>query len=673
MRFSLAARAMLVALIVGLPFQMHDPAAAQTATPSAAGQTVYVDPAGRFRLPLPTGWAGETDGDVGVITSPEGGITVYAVVLPGTDIPTALGAAWRAVMPEFGLAAGEPKQAPAIAGLRPFTLVEYQGAPDGMTVQAVGFAEGESIYALLVWAEREEAVRRQSQMQTAALGIEIAGVREVSLRGVTPVTMTPDMLAEVDAFVAATMERHDIPGAAYAVVQDGKIAHAAGFGVTELGGDEPFTPETMLPIASVTKPMTTMYMAALADAGLMRWDTPAVDILPSFAVADAAITPRLTMRDLVCACTGVPKRDLELAFEAEKLTAADVIVSLREFDFYTPVGEAYQYSNQMAAAGGYIAAIADGGRFETARTDYAQGMKQRIFGPIGMDDTTFSRQEATNGRSYALPHTLTLDGELTSFPLAADVNAGVVAPAGGAWSNVGDLARFAITQLQRGLAADGARVVSEESLTETWKPGVQIAPGVSYGLGWMVADFQGQPLLYHTGGTLGYNAETAFLPEAGLGVAVVLNRSSMLAFAEAVRNGVFAAAFGQAPADDAGVAFAVVQQQKVIAGLAAQMAPLDEAAVAPFLGAWRHPLLGKLVLTLQEGRLLADAGEIASELVAVRDEARGDAFFVTATPPFVGFRVSLREEGGTRALVLYDPGSVEAYAFTQESATTAEE
>ena len=404
-------------------------------------------------------------------------------------------------------------------------------------------------------------MRRQSQMQSAALGIEIAGAREVSLRGVAPATLTPETLAGVDGFVAGTMERHGIPGAAYAVVQEGEIVHARGFGVTELGGDKPFTTGTIMPVASVTKPMTTAFMAALVAAGRMRWETPVVEVLPSFAVADAAVTPRLTMRDLVCACTGLPRRDLELAFEAANLSAADVIASLREFAFYTPVGEAYQYSNQMAAAGGYVAAIAGGGNLETAHADYVREMEERVFGPIGMDDTSFSREEATDGGSYALPHALTLDGELASFPLAADVDPGGVAPAGGAWSNAEDLARFVITQVQRGVAPDGARVVSEARLAQTWTPGVQIAPGVSYGLGWTVSDFHGQPLLCHASGTHGYNAEVAFLPEAGLGVAVVLNRGNVLAFAEAVRNRVLEAAFDQPPAGDAGVAFAVEQHR----------------------------------------------------------------------------------------------------------------
>ena len=161
------------------------------------------------------------------------------------------------------------------------------------------------------------------------------------------------------------------------------------------------------------------------------------------------------------------------------------------------------------------------------------------------------------------------------------------------------------------------------------------------------------------------------MPGAGIGVAVVLNRGNMLAFAEAVRNGVLEVAFDQPPAGDAGVAFAVEQQRAFVAGVAETIVPLDEVAVEPFLGTWSHPLLGEVALMLDGERLIADAGEIASELAAAHDAATGERFYVTVTPPFVGLRVSLQDEGGRRSLVIYDPGSAEVYAFEQMSGTSA--
>lgn len=673
-RIGSIARFLLITLVLAVPAPVW---AAQPATPIPgatplpAGATEYVDPGGRFTLPIPTGWTAETTGEAGVLTSPEGGITVYALALPGTDIPRALEEAWRVVDPAFDLIPGEPLAVPTMAGLRPFTLVEYEGAPADQTVQAVGQEADGMVYALLVRADRDEAARRASQMQTAALGLQITGVEEVSLQGVAPRMLTPAMLKDVDQFIAATLERFGIPGAAYAVVQDGGIVHAEGFGVTALGETAPITPETLMLVGSVTKPMTTTYMATIIDDGEMRWDTPAIDILPSFAVADPEVTPRLTMSDLVCACTGVPRRDLELAFESEGVTAEETIASLRDFTFFTPVGQAFQYSNQMVAAGGYIAALAAGGSLETVHDDFVSGMEQRIFAPIGMADTTFSLAEVEEGGNYARPHALSLDGTVTAFPLDLEADVAVVAPAGGAWSNVADLGRFVITQLQRGRAPDGALVATEESLAETWTPRVQVAPGFSYGLGWILTDYQEQPLIYHDGGTLGYNAEVAFLPEAGLGVAIVANQSDVLAFAEAVRNRVFAVAYDQPPTGDASIAFAFEQQRQASDRRSGGIQPLDTNEVAPFLGVWEHPALGEVTLTLDDGRLILDAGDIASELAAAQDEATGEPYYLTVTTPLDGLRVSLRDDNGTRTLVVHDPAPTDLYVFTPLSPAVA--
>ena len=110
-------------------------------------------------------------------------------------------------------------------------------------------------------------------------------------------------------------------------------------------------------IGSTTKTMTTLLMAQMVDEGVMTWDTLVTEVLPSFAVADPAITEAITMENLVCACTGVPRRDLELVFNSDELSAEEVVESLETFRFFTDFGEAFQYSNQMVATAGYLTAL----------------------------------------------------------------------------------------------------------------------------------------------------------------------------------------------------------------------------------------------------------------------------------------------------------------------------
>jgi hypothetical protein len=260
---------------------------------------------------------------------------------------------------------------------------------------------------------------------------------------------------------------------------------------------------------------------------------------------------------------------------------------------------------------------------------------------------------------------------VTEFPLETEFQVAPVVPAGGVWSNVEDLGLFAITQLNRGVAPDGRTVVPEENLTETWRPQAQIGSGFSYGLGWVISDYKEQPLLVHDGGTLGYSAEIAFLPEAGVGVTIVVNQAGAMTFSEAVRGRVFEMAFDQPAEGGAGIEFAVEQQRQAFAELAEALIPLDESRVMPYLGAWEHPALGEVTLELVGGRLILDAGEFVSEIVVARDDETGEMVYLTATPPLGGLRISLRDETGPRSLVVHAPASTDLYVFSPLLAASA--
>jgi CubicO group peptidase (beta-lactamase class C family) len=136
------------------------------------------------------------------------------------------------------------------------------------------------------------------------------------LTGATPLPLTGERLATFEAYVAAKLAEAGVPGAAVAVVQNGEVVFQQGFGVREIGQPDPVTPDTLLRIGSVTKSFSSFLTATLVDTGRLSWETPLVDLLPSFAVADPELTPRLTTRDAFCACTGLPRRDFEFIFNA---------------------------------------------------------------------------------------------------------------------------------------------------------------------------------------------------------------------------------------------------------------------------------------------------------------------------------------------------------------------
>src|SRR5918997_5822165 len=149
-----------------------------------------------------------------------------------------------------------------------------------------------------------------------------------------------------------------------------------------MGGSDPVTPETLMMIGSITKPMTATMAATVVDDGELTWETPVVELLPSFAVADPALTERLSIRDAFCACTGLPQRDPEFLFTSATLTPERLITSVKDFPLTAPLGEQFQYSNQLFAIGGYAAAAAAGPEETDLYDAYVSEMQRRLLDPL---------------------------------------------------------------------------------------------------------------------------------------------------------------------------------------------------------------------------------------------------------------------------------------------------
>lgn len=509
-------------------------------------------------------------------------------------------------------------------------------------------------YLLLIEGEFAALERRAAQLQIIATGHKILALDETLLVGVTP-RPAVEVIPELEAFIRKNLDAFGIPGAAVAIVQGGEVVYLEGFGVRDRESGAPVTPDTHMMIGSTGKTMTTMLLAALVDEGRFGWDTPVIQVFPGFAVADPDMTRTLALRHLVCACTGVPRRDYELFFEAEKLSAEAVIESLATFDFFTGFGEAFQYSNQLVAAAGYVAAAADGAEVGALYDGYVESLRRRVLDPIGMENTTLSLDDVLSRGEYAIPHQLSLDsGEYIPLDVNAERLLTPVAPAGAHWSTARDMARYLITHLNGGVAPSGTRVISEENLGETRRPQVPVTAKSSYGLGWFVGEYKGLTLLSHGGNTLGFTSDFAFLPEAGLGVVVLTNALASNGFNEAVRARLFELVYGLDGEVEEALDFLIAQGEAAIArsrGLIQER--IDPDAIRPFLGRYTNEALGEIDLLLEDGRFLLDAGAFRSEvrsLVNRRGEPDG---YMTYDAPLAGIPFDLElDEDGRRSVRL---------------------
>ena len=640
---------------VSFPFTLAPAGAAP------ADDATFTDPEGFYTVPLPANWTAEARDGYVVLAGPDARVRVYLLSLPTTDVDAALATAWQQVDPAFEQKVVHDLTPPAGNGIDAMRVLTYDAGPERVTQVAVRVA-GDRAYVLIFDGELAAAVERQSQLLIIDTGFRVLGLSADDISGKEPRPLTPELVAELEAFVADAIERAGVPGLAIAVVQDGELVYSNGFGVRELGGSEPVTPDTLMMIGSTGKTMTTMLMAALVDAGALAWDTPVVDVLPEFRLADPELTRQITVRHLVCACTGVPRRDFEVILNAGEMSAEDTIASLADFRLFTGFGEAFQYSNQMVAAGGYAAAAADGAEHGALFDGWLASMRARVFEPIGMRDTLVRPEGVLARDDVAVPHGMNLDGSYR--PLAFETERVVlpVAPAGAAWSTVRDMGRYLVTELSLGVAPDGERVVSEANLRETWQPQVPIDASTHYALGWMVGEYKGLELISHGGATLGFTSDLTFLHAAGLGVSVLANASGASAVTGAVRTRLFELVFDLEPEAPEQLAYGLESQRQLLAASAHELHAVDADAVEAFLGDYRHPALGGLTLRLEAGTLVVDFGEFDLELGAVdADSAR----FVATSPPFAGFEYALETRDGAPVVVMSPAGLGEAYVFEQ--------
>ena len=643
------------------------------ATPSAtADGSIYTDPGDRYTVPIPTNWTVDQSEGFVTLLDPNQDFAVSITVVDGTDADMGIIAGWAMIDPSFRpqqQAGAIEQEVPSGPGIDQTLVITYDlGQVSGQIVQAVGLVSGGQTFVMVYRGSLEAATRRASQIQIITSGFTITAVELVDLSGVEPNAFKGAIVSDFEDYVADVMKRLYIPGVSIAVVQGGKIVYSEGFGVKETGQTDPVTSDTLMMIGSTTKSMTTMMMATEVDDGLLTWDQPVVQILPNFAVDDPDLTQTITVRNLVCACTGVPRRDLELAFNAGELTPEKVIQSLKDFQFFTAFGEAFQYSNQMVAVGGYAAAAAADGSTGDLGQEYADELQARVLDPIGMERTTLSFDDVRADLDYALPHGLQLNYDYVPLPLSAESFVEPIAPAGGVWSSADEMARYVITEINQGVAPDGTRVVSAENLAETWQPQVAVDADTDYGLGWFVGEYKGQKLIYHGGNTYGFSSDLAFLPDADLGIVILTNAQGATLFTDVVRAHLLEMLFDQPEESSQGLAYAEDQIKQAKTSVSAQIATkADPDSAEPFLGRYSSPTLGEITLSLDGDQLILDAGEFQTELVPLKRPVAGAPNYYMFDPPLSGLPVELRQDdGGDPEVVIHVGTEQYVFAFTDK-------
>jgi CubicO group peptidase (beta-lactamase class C family) len=328
------------------------------------------------------------------------------------------------------------------------------------------------------------------------------------------------------------------------------------------------------------------------------------------------------------------------------------MASLADLPVKTLPGQVYHYNNQMAATGGYVGALAAGGQYGNLQQNYVDQLQARIFNPIGMSSATTSIDAAQVQPNHATPHDFTLSGQVVPTHFHEDPG---ITPAGAVHANALDMARFVMTQLAEGVATDGSRVVSAANLAETWQPAVKVTKTLSYGMGWFIENYKGVRVIWHDGDVLGFKALMAFIPEAGVGLVVLTNRTISTGFSYSVRYHLLDQLYGLDFEQEAKFATQWDEFLAAIATIRAGLNPLVdptevEAYLGNYEGSWQVELREGNTLWAVRGpyewRLLADteAGAymvnngfgLATPLKFIEDEAGEVTMTFTLTSGEVG-------------------------------------
>jgi CubicO group peptidase (beta-lactamase class C family) len=402
--------------------------------------------------------------------------------------------------------------------------------------------------------------------------------------------------------------------------------------------------------------MTTFLQAALVDAGLFKWDTRVTALLPDFALADPKLTKQLELWHMSCACTGMPRRDIENLVEYADVTGEQRIATMREMQPTTGLGETFQYSNLMVAAGGFAAAHAYAPML-SLNDAYVKAMNEKVFAPLGMTSSTADFKLATQ-RPHALPHALDLDGRTQELPIAFEGNVVPIAPAGAVWSTLRDMEKYALAELKRGVSPlDGKRVVSELNYAERTRRRIG-EPSSGYALGIDIEQKAGLTIVGHDGGADGFGTSLFLIPELELGLVVLTNVRNgtpleQLPFNAAAKRKLIELVFeGAQPAADTIVTFAMQMHREFARqqGQGVERNP-DAAWLASLAGDYTSTNLGSLKIT---GNVF-DVGEWQ-----VHFGRRGDEL-VMLDAPFAGTPIAFDAAAGT--LTLPDPQT--KYVFTR--------
>ena len=328
-----------------------------------------------------------------------------------------------------------------------------------------------------------------------------------------------DRLSDLPAFMERGMQDWGIPGMAVAVVKDGDLVYAEGFGERKKGSGDAVNQHTVFGLASLTKAMTSTAMGMLVDEGKLSWDDKVRDHLPWFALSDPWVSEQVTIRDLLSHQVGIGRlTGNRLRFMPDR-DPKTIMSFVRHMPFEQPFRSGYVYSNVMYMVAGQVIEAASGMTWD-------EFMQERIFNPLNMTSANTSITAISDTGNAAWPHQ-EIHEEVQVIPRRNFDNVG---PAASVNASLTDMANWMMLHLGEPGVYNGEQLVEKKTIEFTHQPQQSFTlsdpltePLTGYGMGWGLQYYEGKRVSRHSGATDGMTSFLMLMPEEDLGVIVASN------------------------------------------------------------------------------------------------------------------------------------------------------
>ncbi|QNK03793.1 beta-lactamase family protein [Dyella telluris] len=642
--------------LVGL-LLLSNTALADVAPPPAAASAATTDTPGTTstgtQFTVPAEWTMHVAGNKVTLNPPEAGAQIVLVDVKADTPDDATSKAWKAYAP----AKTWPLQVSSDVAARDdwdqIRVYNYEtSANDKRDVLAFAYRHGDQYTVLIYDMPTDVGEKRASQTRAISDRLLPKGYKRESFNGRKAHPLDAGRIETLKAFVDNARKAYDVPGIAIGLIDQGKVVFAGGLGVRDIGKADAVDADTLFMIASNSKALTTLMLAREVDQKKFTWNTPVVQVMPSFRLGDTATTKQVLIRHLICACTGMPRQDMEWVFNSRDATPASVMKALSGMQPTSKFGELFQYSNLMAAAAGYLGGHVLYPSLELGAA-YDLAMQRQVFDPLGMKITTFDYEKALLG-DHATPHGFDVDGRTEVAAMGINDSIRAARPAGAAWSSVSDMLHYVQMELAEGLLPDGQRYVSKEALLERRKPNVALGTTATYGMGLMVDHTWGVPVVHHGGDLAGFHSDMLWLPEQGVGAVILTNADAGMFIRGPFQRRLLELLFDGKPLAQGDIDAGVKRLKAQIAAERKRLVvPADPAQVARLAEHYRNPAVGNIQVDRSGEHPVFNFGAWHSE-VASRKNDDGTVSFVTISPGSDGFEFVMSGTGSDRKLVLRD-------------------